>query len=76
MLFINRINRLNKVRSFSSCNYNQPFLFGPMFSSLFFGGFFAFNIMSQNLTIYRNLEEKINNLEKNINELKDQRIKR
>lgn len=42
MLFINRLNRLNKVRSFSSCNYNEPVLFGPMFSSLFFGVFFCF----------------------------------
>lgn len=71
MLFINRLNRLNKVRSFSSCNYNKPVLFGPMFSSLFFGGFFAFNIMSHNASFYTQLQEKINKLEKSINELKE-----
>ena len=49
----NRIN-YNKVfnkRSFS-CNYNQPFLFGPAFSSLFFGGVYTLFIIGNMRVIY------------------------
>jgi hypothetical protein len=44
-----------------SCNYNEPMLFGPMFSSFFFGGVFTSMIMgtitSSHVAIKQDLDE-------------------
>ncbi len=29
------------IRKFSSCCYNEPFIFGPITSTLFFGGLYT-----------------------------------
>ena len=56
MLFIRKFNynKLFNKRSFS-CRYNEPVLFGPMFSPLFFGGVYTFVISNILLEINRNI---------------------
>lgn len=58
---------------FYSCSYNRdkPILFGPMFSSFFFGSVFTFWLTVENRLTYHGLVKKIEELKSEIEDIKN-----
>lgn len=70
----------NRLKTFSSrnrsfsCNYEKPFMFGPMFSSLFFGGLYTYMILGTIIGSNDNVKYIIDQnikIEKELKELKE-----
>lgn len=60
-------------RQFSSCQYEKPLLFGPMFSSFIFGALFSGFINNQLIIIYQKqveIHKEIKELRKELEERK------
>lgn len=56
-------------RSFS-CNYHQPVLFGPMFSSLFFGTISTYILLGNIVSSHNILKKELDDIKKEIKEKK------
>jgi hypothetical protein len=57
------------TRMYSSCEYRKPTLFGPAFSSFFFGALFSGFINNQLIIIYQKQNETHNELKQMRKEL-------
>lgn len=58
-------------RKFSNCNYDEPFIFGPAFSSFFFGGMYTFFLLSNIRQSHYFIKNDTENLQKEIKEIKE-----
>lgn len=61
------------TRMYSSCQYDKPMLFGPAFSSFFFGALFFGFINSQLIIIYQKQNEthkELKEMRKELEQLK------
>jgi len=65
-------NILKNSRKYSTCNYDDPILFGPAFSSFFFGGIYTFFLISNIRQSYYFLKNDTENLQKEIKEINKQ----
>jgi hypothetical protein len=53
-------------RKFSSCNYDSPILFGPMMSSIFFGGIYSYIILENVATSHIILKKELEDIRKEL----------
>lgn len=64
-------NIFKNSRKYSTCKYDEPFLFGPSFSSFFFGGIYTFFLVSNIRDSYYFIKNDTENLKKEIKEIKE-----
>lgn len=64
----NMLKRMSS-RMYSSCQYDKPMLFGPAFSSFFFGALFTGLINNQLIIIYQKQNETHKELQETRKEL-------
>jgi hypothetical protein len=69
-MFSKNILKFKNVRKFSSCIYDKPFLFGPEFSTFFFGLLYTGFLMANITKSHMILKTEIENLNKEIKENK------
>lgn len=70
-MFSRNILKFKNVRKFSSCSYDKPFLFGPVFSSFFFGWLYTGILISNITKSHMILKTDIENLNKEIKEIRE-----
>ena len=72
-ILTNNILKRMGTRMYSSCQYDKPMLFGPVFSSFFFGALFSGFINNQLIIIYQKQNEthkELKEMRKELEQLK------
>ncbi len=75
-IFYRSLSKLKNVRKYSSCNYDEPLVFGPMFSAFFFGGLYTGLLMGTVKSSHNILLEKLEKIDAQVKYINNEVIKK
>ena len=66
MLFFKKLASSHTLKRSFSCNYDKPFLFGPIFSTFFFGAINTYILMLNITSSHHILKKELEDIKKEI----------